>query len=183
MLFRPTDLADAYLIELQRFADERGFFARTWCERELGEQQLDTDLVQCNVSFNHREGTVRGMHYQTEPHAETKIVRCTRGAIYDVIVDLRPASPTFLQWTGVTLSADNRLQLYIPKGFAHGFQTLTDETEVFYQMSAFYAPDYARGFRWNDPLFQISWPLPVTIISARDRDYPDYRTEHNTEQL
>jgi dTDP-4-dehydrorhamnose 3,5-epimerase len=175
MLFQPTKLAGAYLIDLQQVADERGFFARAWCAQEFADQGLDTALVQCNLSFNTRQGTVRGMHYQQAPCAETKLVRCISGALYDVIIDLRPESSTFLQWLGVTLSAENRTMLYIPKGFAHGFQTLADNTEVFYQMSNYYAPTYARGLRWNDPHFAIEWPLAVTVISARDQNYPDFQ--------
>ncbi len=180
MLFQPTKLDGAYLIAMQKLEDERGFFARSWCVNEFAEHGLDGNLVQCNVSFNTQQGTLRGMHYQAEPWAETKVVRCTSGAIYDVIIDLRPPSPTFLQWTGVTLSAENRLMLYIPKGFAHGFQTLADRSEVFYQMSDFYAPAYARGLRWNDPLFNIQWPLAVTTISAKDQQYADYQAEQHT---
>lgn len=174
MLFQPTNLADAYLVDLEKATDERGFFARTWCVQEFAAHGLDSNLVQCNLSYNQRQGTLRGMHYQMAPFAETKLVRCIRGALYDVIIDLRPTSPTYLHWLGVTLSAENRTALYVPQGFAHGFQTLTDETEVFYQMSTFYAPEYARGLRWNDPRFQIEWPLPVTVMSARDQGYPDF---------
>lgn len=177
MLFQPTKLDGAYLIAMQKLEDERGFFARSWCVSEFDEQGLDSNLVQCNVSFNTEQGTLRGMHYQAPPFAETKLVRCTSGAIYDVIIDLRPASPTFLQWTGVTLSAENRLMLYIPKGFAHGFQTLANGSEVFYQMSDFYAPAYARGLRWNDPMFNIQWPLAISMISAKDQQYADYQVE------
>lgn len=173
MLFQPTSLAGAYVIDLQKIEDERGFFARSWCVQEFAEHGLDTRLVQCNISFNKEQGTVRGMHYQMPPFAETKLVRCTRGAIYDVIVDLRPTSPTFLQWLGVVLSAENRSLLYIPQGFAHGFQTLVDNTEVFYQMSEFYAPEAARGLRWDDPNLKVRWPLPVTVISLKDQSYPN----------
>ncbi|MCE7981218.1 MAG: dTDP-4-dehydrorhamnose 3,5-epimerase [Caldilinea sp. CFX5] len=174
MLFQPTKLADAYLIDLEKVTDERGFFARAWCVQEFAAHGLDTNLVQCNLSYNQRQGTLRGMHYQLAPFAETKLVRCIRGALYDVIIDLRPTSPTYRQWFGVTLSAENRTALYVPQGFAHGFQTLTDETEVFYQMSTVYAPAYARGLRWNDPCFDIKWPLPVTVMSARDQSYPAF---------
>lgn len=177
MLFQPTKLAGAYLVTLQKFEDERGFFARSWCVQEFEAHDLDTNLVQCNISYNKRRGTLRGMHYQAPPFAETKLVRCTNGAIYDVIIDLRPESPTFLQWTGVTLSATNHFMLYIPKGFAHGFQTLEDHTEVCYQMSDFYAPAYARGLRWDEPRIKIKWPLPVTVISAKDQQYPAFMAE------
>jgi dTDP-4-dehydrorhamnose 3,5-epimerase len=174
MLFQPTKLQDAYLIAIEPVEDERGFFARTWCRQEFAAHGLETRLVQCNLSFNKVRGTLRGMHYQLSPSAETKLVRCIRGAIYDVAIDLRPESPTYRHWTAVTLSAENRLAFYIPQGFAHGFQSLTDEAEIFYQMSDVYAPDYARGIRWNDPAFAIDWPLPVTVISAKDQGYPDF---------
>jgi dTDP-4-dehydrorhamnose 3,5-epimerase len=174
MLFQPTKLQDAYLIAVEPVEDERGFFARLWCRQEFAAHGLDTKLVQCNLSFNKVRGTLRGMHYQLPPAAETKLVRCIQGAIYDVAIDLRPESPTYRQWTAVTLSAENHLAFYIPQGFAHGFQSLTDETEIFYQMSAVYAPDYARGLRWNDPAFGIDWPLPVTVMSAKDQGYSDF---------
>ncbi len=174
MHFHETPLSGAYIIKPERFADERGFFARTWCHDEFAEHGLSTDLVQCNISYNHKAGTLRGMHYQAAPHEEVKLVRCTRGAIYDVIIDLRPDAQTYKQHTGVELTADNRTMLYIPKGFAHGFLTLTDDTEVFYQMSAFFAPEAARGVRWNDPAFGISWPGPVHIIKPRDAGYADF---------
>jgi dTDP-4-dehydrorhamnose 3,5-epimerase len=174
MIFHPTPLPGAYLIEQQRFTDERGFFARTWCQQEFAEQGLDANLVQCSVSFNTLRGTLRGMHYQLPPFAESKVVRCTQGAIYDVMLDLRPTSPTFCQWFGAELSAANGRTLYIPKGFAHGFQTLTDNTEIFYQMSEFYAPASAGGARWDDPHFQITWPTAITVISAKDQAYPDF---------
>ena len=177
MLFQPTNLAGAYVIDLQKIEDERGFFARSWCVQEFAEHGLATRLVQCNISFNKRQGTVRGMHYQTPPFAETKLVRCNRGAIYDVIVDLRPESPTFLQWLGVTLSAENRTMLYVPQGFAHGFQTLADNTEVFYQMSELYAPASAQGLRWDDPQVQVQWPLEITVMSMKDQCYPDFVVE------
>lgn len=172
MLFEATKLQDAYLIKLQKIEDERGFFARSWCKNEFQAQGLDTNLAQCNISFNRHKGTLRGMHYQSPPHAETKLVRCTRGAIYDVIIDLRPDSPSFLQWIGVTLTPENGDILYIPKGFGHGFQTLTDDAEIFYQMSDFYAPQSAKGVRWDDPLFGIEWPLPPTVLSDKDRALP-----------
>ena len=173
MIFESTKLKDAYIIELDKLEDERGWFARSWCQREFREEGLDPNLVQCNISFNRMMGTVRGMHFQLPPHAETKLVRCTQGALYDVIVDLRPDSPTFLRWVGVQLTAENRRTLYVPKGFAHGFQTLADNTEAFYQMSAFYAPEYARGVRWNDPLFDIHWPEEIIMISGKDQAYED----------
>jgi dTDP-4-dehydrorhamnose 3,5-epimerase len=175
MIFTETLIAGAYVIEVERIEDNRGFFARTWCQREFERNGLSPRLVQCSVSFNNRKGTLRGMHYQAAPHAEAKLVRCTAGAIYDVIVDLRPDSRTLCQWFGVELTAESRRALYIPEGLAHGFLTLADETEVFYQMSEFYAPDSARGVRWDDPAFNIRWPAPVAVISPRDAAYPDFR--------
>jgi dTDP-4-dehydrorhamnose 3,5-epimerase len=174
MIFITTTLLGAFVIELEQLGDARGFFARTWCQREFATRGLDAKLVQCNISFNHATGTVRGMHYQVAPYAEAKLVRCTMGAIYDVIIDLRPESPTFTQWIAVELTAENRRMCYIPKGFAHGFQTLRDNTEVLYQMSEFYAPAAARGIRWNDPAFGIQWPMEVRVIAERDRTYPDF---------
>ena len=166
----------AYLIEPERREDERGFFARAWCRDEFEAHGLNANLVQCNISFNTKKGTLRGMHYQAAPHAEAKLVRCTMGAIYDVIIDLRPASPTFKRWFAAELTAENRRMLYIPEGFAHGLQTLQDNSEVFYQMSAYYAPEYSRGVRWNDPAFGIEWPAadPAYIITEKDRSYADF---------
>lgn len=174
MKFLPTKLAGVWILEMERHEDGRGFFARSWCRREFEEHGLDARLVQCNISYNHKKGTLRGMHYQAAPHAEAKLVRCTRGAIYDVTVDLRPASPTHRQWFAAELSAENGRALYIPEGFAHGFQTLTDGAEVFYQMSEFYNADAARGVRWDDPAFRIAWPADKRIIAARDAAHPDY---------
>jgi dTDP-4-dehydrorhamnose 3,5-epimerase len=174
MIFTETRLQGAYLIEPELRQDERGFFARTWCQNEFAIKSLPTQWVQCNISFNRQRGTLRGLHFQTAPYEEAKLVRCTMGGIYDVIVDLRVDSPTFGQWLAVELTAQNRLMLFIPTGFAHGFQTLADEVEVFYQMSAFYAPECARGVRWDDPAFQISWPVERRIISERDRSFPDF---------
>jgi dTDP-4-dehydrorhamnose 3,5-epimerase len=173
LIFTETKLPGAVLVELEPARDERGFFARSYCEREFRERGLATRFPQCNVSFNHARGTLRGMHYQLEPHAEVKLVRCTAGAIFDVIVDLRAGSPMRLQWTGVELSARNRSALYIPEGFAHGFLTLEDATEVFYQMGAFHEPGAARGLRWDDPTLAIDWPAAPAVISARDASYPD----------
>nr|WP_238717897.1 dTDP-4-dehydrorhamnose 3,5-epimerase [Petrachloros mirabilis] len=177
MHFVPTLLSGAYIIEPEKHADERGFFARTWCQKAFLDQGLDSHIVQCNISFNPQKGTLRGMHLQLPPHTEAKLVRCTCGAIYDVIVDLRPQSETLLQWIAVELSAENRRALYVPEGFAHGFQTLVDDTEVFYQMSEFYAPECAFGLRWNDPQLNIEWPEPISLISERDNAYPDYSPE------
>jgi dTDP-4-dehydrorhamnose 3,5-epimerase len=174
MRFTPTDLDGAFLVELEPRCDARGFFARTWCQREFEEHGLESRLVQCSMSHNLHRGTLRGMHYQVQPHEETKLVRCTAGAIHDVIVDVRPESRTYLQHIAVELSAANRRALYIPRGFAHGFQTLTDDCEVFYQMSEFFSSEAARGFRWNDPLFGIEWPVPDPIILDRDNSYADY---------
>lgn len=175
MVFTATALGGAYLIEPERQTDERGFFARTWSRDEFDAHGLDPRIAQCSISFNTRKGTLRGMHYQTAPFAESKLVRCTRGAIYDVIIDLRPDSRTFTRWIAVELTAANRLMLYVPEGFANGFQTLEDETEVCYQISEEYSPQHGRGVRWDDPVFGIAWPAEPTIMASRDRAYPDYR--------
>jgi dTDP-4-dehydrorhamnose 3,5-epimerase len=175
MIFTETNLKGAFIIEPERIEDERGFFARTWYQSEFESRGLDARLVQCNISYNAKKGTLRGMHYQAAPYEETKLVRCTMGALYDVIIDLRPASPTFKQWIAVELTVDNRRMLYIPGGFAHGFQTLEDSTEVFYQMSQIYHPESARGVRWDDPAFGIGWPsADQRVISTRDQQYPDF---------
>jgi len=174
MIFRETRLSGAFIIELEKFEDDRGFFARTWSEREFEARGLDPCIDECNVSFNKEKGTLRGMHYQASPHAQTKIVRCTMGSMYDVIIDLKQESPTFKQWIAVELTAENRLALYVPRGFAHGFQTLEDNTEVFYQMSGVFVPESGRGVRWDDPAFGISWPGTERIMAARDREYPDF---------
>jgi dTDP-4-dehydrorhamnose 3,5-epimerase len=174
MIFKETKLKGVFVIEPEILEDERGFFARTCCWREFEEQGLNPNVVQCNISFNRKKGTLRGMHYQVAPHEEAKLVRCTMGAIHDVIIDLRSGSPTYKQWFSVELSAENREMIYIPEGFAHGFLTLEDNTEVSYQMSEFYAPACARGVRWNDPAFDIVWPGEVMIISEKDSHYPDY---------
>jgi dTDP-4-dehydrorhamnose 3,5-epimerase len=168
-------LSGAFLIELQLISDERGFFARTWCTEEFERLGLNPKLVQCSISWNERRGTLRGLHYQTEPYAEAKLIRCCSGAIYDVIVDLRPASPTYGKWIATELNSQNRQMLYVPEGFAHGFQTLIDHTEISYQVSASYQPDYARGVRWNDPVFGIEWPISHPILSARDRAFADHK--------
>jgi dTDP-4-dehydrorhamnose 3,5-epimerase len=172
MHFEPTPLAGAFLIEPTLLEDARGFFARTFCEREFGERGLVTSFVQCSISFTARRGTVRGMHYQLPPAREVKLVRCTAGALYDVIVDLRPASSTYLQHYGTELTAENRRALYVPEGFAHGMQTLADSTEVFYQISAFHAPDRATGIRYDDPRLGIRWPLPVSVVAEKDTRWP-----------
>jgi dTDP-4-dehydrorhamnose 3,5-epimerase len=172
--FTLTTLPGVYLIDIEPIADERGFFARSWCREEFAVHGLDPQLEQCNISFNRRKGTLRGMHYQAAPYGEAKLVRCTRGAIYDVAVDLRPDSPTYLRHYGVELSGKNRRALFIPEGIAHGFQTLTVDSEVFYQMSRAYVPGAGRGVRWDDPAFAIAWPDDERIISERDQIWPDY---------
>lgn len=174
MKFQPIELLGAFVITPEPHRDERGWFARIWCTREFEEHGLDPRLVQCSLSFNPVKGTLRGLHYQVEPHAEAKCVRCTRGAIYDVILDLRATSPTFKQWRSFELTADNRLALYLPEGMAHGFQTLVPDTEVMYHMSEFYHPESARGVRWDDPAFGIAWPPDQRTMSDRDRLFPDF---------
>lgn len=175
MIFRETGLEGAYIIEPERSEDGRGWFARTWCQREMGEHGLSTRLVQCGMSFNKTRGTLRGMHFQLPPHGETKVIRCTRGSIYDVIIDLRPDSATYKAHIGVRLSAENLKMLYVPEGCAHGFQTLEDSTEVSYQMSEFYHAESASGVRWDDPAFAIDWPhAPSRVMSERDRNWPDF---------
>ncbi|MHB1261339.1 MAG: dTDP-4-dehydrorhamnose 3,5-epimerase [Thermoplasmatota archaeon] len=175
MKFTPTSLAGVWLLDLERLDDERGFFARSWDPEEFRRLGLDPTIAQCNISFNRRRGTLRGLHFQAEPHPDPKLVRCTRGAIHDVALDLRPASPTYGLSFAATLSADNRRAMFIPAGVAHGFQTLADDTEVAYQMGAPFVPELARGVRWNDAAFGISWPLPDPILSDRDRGFPDHR--------
>ena len=177
MTFHETKLRWVFEIHLEPKSDERGFFARTWCQKEFAAHGLSPRLVQCNVSFNTRRGTLRGIHYQAAPHAEAKLVRCTKGAIYDVVVDLRPESPTLRGFMAVVLTAKNRRALYVPEGCGHAFLTLEDETEVFYQMSEFYNAESARGVRWDDPAFQIAWPEKVEVISERDRSYPNFNFE------
>jgi dTDP-4-dehydrorhamnose 3,5-epimerase len=174
--FTETPLRGAFVIELDRLSDERGYFARTFDVAEFAEHGLDAIVVQCNTSFNARQGTLRGMHYQAKPDGEAKLVRCTRGSIYDVAVDLRPGSDTHRQWFGAELSAANGRMLYIPVGMAHGFQTLEDDTEVSYQMSHYYVAEQARGVRFDDPAFGIAWPLPNPTVSERDRQYADFAT-------
>jgi dTDP-4-dehydrorhamnose 3,5-epimerase len=175
MRFRELELPGAYLVELDRIEDERGFFARTFCREEFAEHGLETELVQANTAFNRKAGTLRGLHFQAEPHEETKLVRCTRGAVYDVIVDLRPGSATYTRWVGVELTAENDTQLYVPRGFAHGYQTLVDDTETSYLMGAAYEASAARGVRWDDPAFGIDWPETAEqTISERDRTWPDF---------
>lgn len=174
MKFIETKLKGAFIIELERLDDERGFFARTFCQREFEEYGLNPKVVQCNMSFNRKKGTLRGMHYQAFPYEEAKLVRCIKGAIYDVIIDLRPNSIAFKKWLAVDLTEQNRRMIYIPEGFAHGFQTLRDNTEIFYQMSEFFRPEYARGVRWNDPAFEIGWPIEDPIISTNDLQHKEF---------
>lgn len=174
MFFTETKLPGAYLLALQKREDERGFFARSWCQQEFADHDLVTCMVQGNVSYNRQAGTLRGLHYQVAPYGEVKVVRCTRGALYDVIVDLRVASPTYKEWLGVELTADNYQMLYVPAGFAHGFITLAPETEATYQVSQFYTPGAERGLRYDDPAFAIEWPTPVQVISDKDQSWPNF---------
>jgi dTDP-4-dehydrorhamnose 3,5-epimerase len=174
MIFTKTKLEGAWLLDIHKLEDARGFFARSFCQHEFIEHGMNPHIAQCNVSYNIKKGTLRGMHFQASPFQEAKLVQCTQGAIYDVIVDLRRDSPTFKKYFGVDLSAQAYRMLYIPEGFAHGFLTLEDHTNVFYLMSEFYAPDAARGFRWNDPAIDIAWPANVEAISDRDAEYPDF---------
>jgi len=175
MIFDEIGLQGAYVLRLDKIEDKRGFFARSFCRFEFEKLGLRTDIVQCNISFNQQKGTLRGVHFQTHPYEETKLVRCTQGAIYDVIVDLRSSSETFRQWVAVELTAGNRKMLYVPEGVAHGFQTIEDNTEVFYQMSEFYHPESASGIRWNDPAFNIRWPEDEREISEKDRQFPNFQ--------
>ncbi len=177
MIFVETPLAGAYVIELEFIKDERGFFARTWCANEFEQQGLEATVVQSNLSMNYHKGTLRGMHYQLPPHDETKLVRCTAGSLIDQIVDVRPNSPTFKQSFGVELSAANHKALYVPSGFAHGYQTLEDNTEALYQVTNFYTPGAERGLRYNDPALDLSWPLDVTEVSAKDASWPLFETK------
>jgi dTDP-4-dehydrorhamnose 3,5-epimerase len=172
MIFTELPLPGAYVVEMQRLADERGFFARSYCTEEFAAHGLGPELRQCSVSYNARKGTLRGLHYQIAPHEEHKLVRCTAGAIFDVIVDIRPSSPTYRRWHGSELSADNRRALFIPPGFAHGFVSLADHAEVYYMISVAHAPEFSHGLRWNDPALAIEWPLKPVLMSARDAAYP-----------
>ncbi|MEW6053648.1 MAG: dTDP-4-dehydrorhamnose 3,5-epimerase [Nitrospirota bacterium] len=194
MIFTETKLKGAYIIELEKLQDNRGFFARTFCRREFEARRLNPNIVQCNISYNKKKGTLRGMHYQAAPYQEAKLISCIRGAIYDVIIDIRPDSPTYRQWLSVELTAHHppltietshspinlstHKLLYVPEGFAHGFLTLSDNAEVCYQMSEFYMPDYARGIRWNDPAFNIKWPIAIAAMSEKDMQYPDFLDNH-----
>ncbi len=171
MIFKETELPGVYIIELVPVEDERGFFGRTGCQREFEARGLNWNFVQCNISFNKKKGTLRGMHFQKAPYEEEKLIRCTKGSIYDVVVDMRQHSPTYNKWEAIELNDENRNMLYVPAGFAHGFQTLEDNTEVFYQMSEFYYPEYAAGLRWDDPSFGIKWPIEQLIISPKDNSW------------
>ncbi|MEN4006854.1 MAG: dTDP-4-dehydrorhamnose 3,5-epimerase [Methanobacteriaceae archaeon] len=171
MKFVETKLKNAYIIELERLEDERGFFARSFCQQEFEEHGLNFLIAQCNISFNKKRGTLRGMHYQVAPYEEAKLVSCIKGEIYDVIIDLRPDSPTYCQWVAVELSSEDYKILYVPEGFVHGFQTLEDNTTVYYQMSEFYHPESARGMRWDDKAFSIEWPIPNPIMSEKDKNF------------
>jgi dTDP-4-dehydrorhamnose 3,5-epimerase len=181
MKFIETKLKGAFLVEIERLTDDRGFFGRSWCRKEFDDHGLNSRIVQANVSFNRKKGTLRGMHYQIAPFQESKLIRCTRGAIFDVIIDLRSDSPTYKQWTGVELTADNYTMFFVPEDFAHGFQTLADETEITYQVTQFYTPGSERGIRFDDRAFGIQWPLDVTVISDKDRTWPDFEVQRLTE--
>lgn len=175
MIFSETKLKGSYIIEIKRIEDERGFFGRSWCKKEMEENGLKGEIVQANTSFSFKKGTLRGMHYQVPPYEEAKIIRCVKGAIYDVIIDLRPGSAGYKKWIGTELTSDNYKMLYVPEGFAHGFITLTDNVEVYYNVTAFYTPGAEKGIRWNDPLFNIKWPVDPVVISAKDREHPDFK--------
>lgn len=175
MIFTPLEIEGAYRLELEKHSDQRGFFSRVWCRNEFEEHGLVSEVVQANLSHTRVKGTIRGLHFQKHPHGETKLIQCTLGAIFDVIVDLRPDSPTYMRWLSEELSGENYKMVYVPKGCAHGFQSLADNTEVYYLVSAFYAPEAEGGVRYDDPAFEIDWPLPVTDISEKDRNWPDYQ--------
>ena len=179
MIFRDTPIADAYVIELEKRGDDRGFFARAFCEQEFREHGLVEHFVQINNSLSAQRGTLRGMHYQLEEAAETKVIRCIRGSLFDVILDLRPESPTFRKWFGEILSAENRFTMYAPRGCAHGFMTLEDDTEAFYLVDNFYTPEQERGVRWNDPAFTIQWPMAPEVLSGKDGAHPDFDPAHH----
>jgi len=178
MNFSETSLKGVFLVTLKKIEDDRGYFARGWCRNELADHGIGADFIQLNTAFSHRKGTIRGMHYQEAPHQEAKFVRCTRGAIFDVALDLRPESPTYGQWFGQELSAENGAMLYLPEGCAHGYQTLAPDTEMYYLTNALYAPAAAKGVRYDDPAFGIAWPLPVSIVSDADRKWPSFQRSH-----
>jgi dTDP-4-dehydrorhamnose 3,5-epimerase len=177
MLFTETNLPGVYIVELQKLEDSRGFFARTWCQKEFAAHGLKFNIVQCNMTFSLRQGTLRGMHYQVAPYEEAKLLQCLQGAVYDVSIDLRPASPTYKHWIGLELTAENHTMLYLPEGVAHGYQTLCDNTQMFYQVSQFYQPEAERGVRWNDPAFGITWPeTEHRLLSIKDQNWPDFES-------
>ena len=176
MIFRETPISGAYVIEPERIEDHRGFFARIWCKKELGQRGLETELAQSNIGFSSRRGTLRGLHFQEAPHTEVKIVRCTRGSIFDVIVDLRPDSSSYKRWFGTELSDENGKMIYAPEGCAQGYITLTDNSEMYYHTSDFYHPESASGVRYNDPEFGVVWPVEIAVISQQDKEWPDYST-------
>ena len=178
MKFIETKLPGAFVIEPEKKEDKRGFFTRTWCKNELGNHGLKAEIAQVNINFNKQRGTLRGMHYQAAPYGECKIIKCTRGAVFDVVIDLRKDSPTYLDWIGVELTGDNFRMLYVPENFSHGFITLEDQTEICYMVTQFYTPEAERGIRWDDPSFNIKWPLHPQVISDKDSSYPDFK--HNS---
>jgi dTDP-4-dehydrorhamnose 3,5-epimerase len=180
MLFTETKLKGAWLIEIKKMEDDRGFFGRSWCKKEFTDHGLNADICQINTSFTLKKGTIRGLHYQVDPWQETKFIRCTRGKIYDVIVDLRPGSPTFLQWVGHELDAENHRMVYVPENFAHGFVSLEDNVEVYYPVTQFYTPGAERGIKWDDPAINIHWPVKVRVVSEKDRNHPEFALENLT---
>lgn len=175
MIFTETNLKGAFVVEIKQLSDDRGFFGRSWCKREMEEHGLKGNVVQANTSFSKKKGTIRGFHFQKHPHEETKLIRCTKGAIYDVIIDLREESPTYLQWIGVELTEDNYKMVYVPENFAHAFITLTDNCEVYYLVTNPYTPNAEGGIRFDDPLFNVQWPVPVEVVSDKDKSFPDFR--------
>ena len=177
MIFTETKLKGAWIIEIKKLEDDRGFFGRSWCQHEFEDHGLNGKICQMNTSLTLKKGTIRGMHFQADPYQETKFIRCTRGRIYDVIVDLRPKSPTYLQWIGNELNADNYRMVYVPENFAHGFVSLEDNSEVYYPVTQFYTPGAERGIRWNDPALNIKWPVEIQIVSDKDAGHPDYTLE------
>ncbi len=174
MIFTKTNLEDAFVIDIEKKEDDRGFFARTFCANEFSENNLDSKFVQANTSFNYKKGTLRGMHFQKPPYEEDKLVRCTKGSIFDVMIDLRKESPTYKKWFGVELTEENRKSLFVPKGFAHGYMTLEDNTEVTYLVTQFYTPEADSGIKFNDPAFNIEWPMTPVIVSEKDANHPAY---------
>jgi len=178
MIFTETKLKGAFIIEIKKLEDERGFFGRAWCQKEFEEHGLNGNICQINTSYTKNKGTIRGLHYQVNPYQETKFLRCTRGRIFDIIIDLRPDSPTFMQWIGNELSSDNYKMVYVPENFAHGILTLEDNSEVYYPVTQFYTQGAERGIRWNDPAFNIKWPVEVEIVSEKDNSHPDFDISH-----